>query len=98
MLRNVNLAIKALKLERLCCVYEDYIPISVCADFLRITVLELSLIIVQARCPFAFCWKGNDKYHYRIPTMSFYNFIMQTRDFTPNPDDTSGSIKIGKIV
>lgn len=81
MIIDINIRKQIYSLKVLCDIHKAYIPLNACAAFLHMKDADLAALMVQGGCPFGFSWKSKGKYHFFIPTLSFYNFMMS---FQPN--------------
>ena len=46
------------------------------AELLHMKPEALLASIEQKRCPFGFCWQLGDRVAYKIPTLTFYQWLM----------------------
>ena len=53
-----------------------YIPVTKAAELLPMKPEALRASIEQKRCPFGFCWQLGDRVAYKIPTLTFYQWLM----------------------
>src|SRR5699024_4733464 len=53
-----------------------YIPVTKAAELLHMKPEALRASIEQKRCPFGFCWQLGDRVAYKIPTLTFYQWLM----------------------
>lgn len=56
--------------------YPLYIPVLIAAAVLHIKAEALRASIEQGRCPFGFCWRLGDRMAYKIPTLTFCQWLL----------------------
>lgn len=55
--------------------YPLYIPVLAAAELLHVKPEALRASIEQGRCAFGFCWQLGDRTSYKIPTLTFVQWL-----------------------
>lgn len=63
--------------------YPLYLPVIVAAQLLHLKPEALRASIEQGRCPFGFCWQLGDRVSYKIPTLTFVQWLTNGHCLSP---------------
>lgn len=62
--------------------YPLYIPVVEAAALLHTTPASLRASMEQGRCPFGFSWQLGDRAGFKIPTITFVNWLTKGQGIT----------------